>query len=235
MELPKWWNAAQIKEHLDCLRNIAGCKNTTRYRELSCSAMAKGMDLSGCRCSHCEYLHLFQSNQQSLKKNQHLKSNPDSEYAFSFTQPPDYPGDKSGRTLKECAEYLFTSGRTSKGEKIIKGAYVEELTKAGVPHIHGVYATGSGNQIQAKYFKRAWDLWDPSKKFPNSPGHQGGYHRIVRNSECYDNYMAKEGVVSRWLGLQVCCRCSGEFDYQLRSDYCNNCYDQYILELESGN
>ena len=32
--------------------------------------------------------------------------------------------------------------------------------------------------------------------------------------------------------LFKCCRCDGEFDYQLKSCYCNKCYDNYIKELE---
>ena len=188
----------QDAEQAYYLRKIAGCKNTSKYRELSCAVMAKGMDLSGCRCSHCEYLHLFQEVMIEKKKNQHLKSNPNSEYAFSLTQPPDYAGDKSGRTIQECAEYLFKSGRTSKGDKIIKGAYVTELTQAGVEHVHGVYQTETGNQIQDKYFARAWSLWNKSIRM--GAGHQGGYHRLVRHSECYEDYISKEGVVIKCVG-----------------------------------
>ena len=35
--------------------------------------------------------------------------------------------------------------------------------------------------------------------------------------------------------LFKCCRCDGEFDYQLKSCYCNKCYDNYIKELEEEN
>jgi len=35
--------------------------------------------------------------------------------------------------------------------------------------------------------------------------------------------------------LYKCCRCDGEFEYQLKSCYCNKCYDNYIKELEEEN
>jgi hypothetical protein len=35
--------------------------------------------------------------------------------------------------------------------------------------------------------------------------------------------------------LHKCCRCDGEFEYQLKSCYCNKCYDNYIKELEEEN
>ena len=35
--------------------------------------------------------------------------------------------------------------------------------------------------------------------------------------------------------LFKCCRCDGEFDYELKSSYCNKCYDNYIKELEEEN
>jgi hypothetical protein len=35
--------------------------------------------------------------------------------------------------------------------------------------------------------------------------------------------------------LFKCCRCDGEFDHELKSDYCQKCYDNYIKELEEEN
>lgn len=62
------------------------------------------------------------------------------------------------------------------------------------PHIHGMYETVSGGRIEAKHWKRAWDIWDEKK--PIGTGFRGGYHRPVRNSEKYSDYMKKDGGMS---------------------------------------
>jgi hypothetical protein len=58
------------------------------------------------------------------------------------------------------------------------------------PHIHGMYETETLGRIETKHFKRAWPIWDPKQKLGN--GFRGGYHRPVRNDECYDDYIKKD-------------------------------------------
>lgn len=60
------------------------------------------------------------------------------------------------------------------------------------PHIHGMYETTTSGVIERKYWKRAWDLWDPTK--PLGSGFRGGYHRPVRDDERYEQYIAKQKI-----------------------------------------
>lgn len=68
--------------------------------------------------------------------------------------------------------------------------YGDEEQKAH-PHIHGMYETETGGRIESKHFKRAWKIWDP--KYKMGAGFRGGYHRPVRDNECYDDYIKKDG------------------------------------------
>jgi len=121
------------------------------------------------------------------------KADPDTEYAFTLTQPPTY---KAKKPITEVARLIMQNGLTSKPyEKAVQWAYVEEHTESGTPHIHGVYKTASGRRIEQKYFKRYWDLWDEKVKL--GAGHKGGYHAKARHNECYSAYMEKEGEVVR--------------------------------------
>lgn len=115
------------------------------------------------------------------------------EYAFTLTMPPDY---KPKKPIEEAARLILEHGLTSKPyEKPCKWAFVLEHTEQGTPHVHGMYATPSGRQIEKKYFKRYWDLWDPKVKLGH--GHKGGYHQKARSSESYAAYLEKEGVVQK--------------------------------------
>lgn len=119
------------------------------------------------------------------------KADPDTQYAFTLTQPPDY---KPAKPIEELARLIMTSGLTSTpAERASQWAFVKEYTEAGVPHIHGVYKTRSGRRIEQKYFKRFWKIWD--EKVPLGQGHKGGYHAKARNNQCYAAYMEKEGEV----------------------------------------
>lgn len=119
------------------------------------------------------------------------KANPDQEYAFTLTMPPDYQPKKP---IEEAARLILTNGLTNNPyEKPVEWAFVMEHTEQGTPHIHGVYKTPSGRRIAAKYFKRYWDLWD--EKIILGHGHKGGYHSPARHTQSYKAYMEKEGVV----------------------------------------
>lgn len=67
------------------------------------------------------------------------------------------------------------------------------------PHIHGMYETESGGRIESKHWKRAWDIWDPSK--PMGKGFRGGYHRPVKSDEAYSDYIKKDGGMSESYGM----------------------------------
>lgn len=68
--------------------------------------------------------------------------------------------------------------------------YGDEETQAH-PHIHGMYETTTQGRIEAKHFKRAWKIWDEKTKM--GKGFRGGYHRPVRSSEHYTDYIKKDG------------------------------------------
>lgn len=67
------------------------------------------------------------------------------------------------------------------------------------PHIHGIYETHGGGRIEAKHFMRAWPIWNEKK--PLGAGFQGGYHRPVRSSEGYKDYIKKDGGMSERYGM----------------------------------
>lgn len=141
-------------------------------------------------CPHCELTKRMLTWAVNGKTDLR-KVDPETEYAFTLTMPPDYTPKKP---IEEVARLILTNGLTSKPyERPIKWAYVKEHTEAGTPHIHGVYKTSSGRRIEQKYFKRYWDLWDEKIKLGH--GHKGGYHQKARNNECYAAYMEKEGEV----------------------------------------
>jgi len=118
-------------------------------------------------------------------------ANPDTEYAFTLTMPPDYTPVKP---VEEVARLILEKGITNKPyEKASEWAFVLEHTEKGTPHIHGVYKTPSGRRLASKYFNRYWPLWDEKTKL--GAGHKGGYHAPARHSESYHAYLLKEGVV----------------------------------------
>lgn len=119
---------------------------------------------------------------------------PKGAFAFTFTKSPKDPltiGDmltavRKVMNQKSCpvmqyAWYYEDKGRDENGDAIH-------------PHIHGMYETQSGGRIEAKHWKRAWDVWNEKK--PMGAGFQGGYHRPVRSEEAYEDYIKKDGGMS---------------------------------------
>lgn len=115
-------------------------------------------------------------------------------FAFTLTKSPKDPltvGDmltavrkimvQKSQPVKYYAWYYEDKGRDAYGDPIH-------------PHIHGMYETQDGKRIEAKHFKRAWKVWDPSK--PIGQGFQGGYHRPVKYDEAYSAYIKKDGGMS---------------------------------------
>lgn len=113
------------------------------------------------------------------------------EYAFTLTCAPT--DQKTLQDMIDAAEYLSKYGLTNAPEeRPCKFAYVVEHPETNF-HIHGVYSTASGRRIAAKYFKRAWSLWDERVKLGH--GHRGGYHKLCMDPHQYQGYLEKEGVV----------------------------------------
>lgn len=69
------------------------------------------------------------------------------------------------------------------------------------PHIHGMYETETGGRIEAKHFKRAWQVWDEKK--PMGAGFRGGYHRPVKHDERYEEYIKKDNGMSESKGCLI--------------------------------
>ena len=112
-------------------------------------------------------------------------------FAFTLTKSPKDPlsiGDMLAAVrklmgqrscpLKRYAWYYEDKGRDEFGEPLH-------------PHIHGIYETESGGRIEAKHFKRAWDIWN--EKLPMGAGFRGGYHKPVYHEEEYKEYIKKDG------------------------------------------
>lgn len=78
--------------------------------------------------------------------------------------------------------------------------YLEYKDAARHPHIHGIYETESGGRIEAKHFRRAWPIWNESKKL--GLGHRGGYHRPVVSSDDYSAYIAKDSGIHESKGFE---------------------------------
>lgn len=135
------------------------------------------------------------------KKPKHHIGNgkPQGAFAFTLTKSPKDPltvGDmlcavrkvmsQKSCPVKRYAWYYEDKGRDEHGDAIH-------------PHIHGMYETESGHQIEAKHWKRAWDIWNPKK--PLGSGFVGGYHRPVRSEEAYSDYIKKDGGMSESKGV----------------------------------
>lgn len=82
--------------------------------------------------------------------------------------------------IKRYAWYYEEKGRTPDGNPVH-------------PHIHGMYETEAGGRLHAKYFMRAWKIWN--EKQPMGQGFRGGYHRPVKSEERYADYIAKDGGI----------------------------------------
>lgn len=120
-------------------------------------------------------------------------------YAFTLTKSPTDPlsiGDMLAAVrklmgqrscpVKRYAWYFEDKGRDEFGESLH-------------PHIHGIYETESGGRIEAKHFRRAWEIWN--EKQPLGAGFRGGYHKPVYHEEEYKEYIKKDGRMSESVGF----------------------------------
>lgn len=189
-------NSTWLPSVLDacCIRNIAIWRSTREKAKATfpgLTTLPAGWQHSPecSRCKDLEQIMLFKE-----PKAKHPQSaNPENEYAFTLTMPPDYTPHKP---LEEVARLILEKGITNKPyERASEWAFVMEHTDKGTPHIHGVYKTPSGRRLASKYFQRYWPLWDEKTKL--GAGHKGGYHSLARHSESYHAYLLKEGVVQK--------------------------------------
>lgn len=111
-------------------------------------------------------------------------------FAFTLTCSPS-DGYTEEDMIKACKKIM--SQRSCPVEKyawFLEYGNTDERTH---PHIHAMYETTSGGRVEAKHFKRAWPIWDESRR--QGAGFRGGYHRPVRDSEKYVDYIAKDGGI----------------------------------------
>jgi len=109
-------------------------------------------------------------------------------WAFTLTKSPT--DDLSEEDMVKAVRKLMAQ-QSCPVEKY--AWYLEHKDEDTHPHIHGMYQTSTGGKIEAKHFKRAWPIWDPSVRM--GAGFRGGYHRPVRSDEKYSAYIAKDGGV----------------------------------------
>lgn len=150
------------------------------------------------------YCSKIDEHLESIKPVKHPQAaDTDTWYTFTLTIPT---GSTPFKDLTEVARNIMLFGSTNKPyEKPSQYAYVLEHTEKGTPHVHGMYKTPSGRRIASKYFQRhhtikEWVKTDADKFFWNEKihlghGHRGGYHQKARQTECYEGYLEKEGVV----------------------------------------
>ena len=116
-------------------------------------------------------------------------------FAFTLTKSP-----KDSQTVLEMIAAV-RKVMTQKSQPIKKFAwYLEYKGEETHPHIHGMYETETGRRIEAKHFKRAWPLWD--EKIKLGAGFRGGYHRPIKDTEKYADYIKKDGGVSESSGQE---------------------------------
>lgn len=152
----------------------------------SAGSLARRIKITDEWYSHMKSVH--------FKKKRHGNGVPNGAFAFTLTKSPKDPhtvGDMLAAVRKivrqrscpvvKYAWYYEDKGRDENGDPIH-------------PHIHGLYETESGGRIERKHWMRAWDLWDETK--PMGAGFKGGYHRPVKDGECYKDYIKKDGGMS---------------------------------------
>jgi len=135
------------------------------------------------------------------KKSHSGNGAPQGAFAFTFTKSDKDPlsvadmlkavrkvmNQKSNPVVK-YAWYYEEKGRDENGDPIH-------------PHIHGMYETTTGGRIERKHFKRAWNIWDEDDL--KGAGFRGGYHRPVKSTEAYTDYIKKDGGMSESNGLET--------------------------------
>ena len=129
---------------------------------------------------HVRFAHIH-GNKQTHEGN----GKPKGAFAFTLTKSPN--DDLTEEDMIAAVRKLMAY----KSYEIKRYAwYLEHIDGKDHPHIHGMYELSTQGQIENKFFKRAWPIWDPKIRF--GQGFRGGYHRPVRDGEQYDEYIAKQ-------------------------------------------
>lgn len=169
---------------------ITGCALCDNFYDAA--SYRKWEDSYSCETKYRMYCEFLKHKcTRYSKKNTHIgNGRPQGAFAFTITKSPTDP-----HTVEDMikAARKITSQKSCP-VKQYAWYYEDKGTAEGVPihpHIHGMYETESGGRIEAKHFKRAWNLWDENK--PMGAGFRGGYHRPVRSEEAYDEYIKKDG------------------------------------------
>ena len=149
--------------------------------------------LDGCQPPFTQYrnavrLHMREDHQGSNKKSHEGNGKPKGAFAFTLTKSPT--DDLTEEDMIGAVRKLM--GYTS--YNVVKYAWYLEYTDVETkkhPHIHGMYELDTQGRIENKFFKRAWNIWDPKTRM--GAGFRGGYHRPVKSEEGYKDYISEDG------------------------------------------
>lgn len=139
--------------------------------------------------THCVEVHGAVFNRPSTTH----KGNGAPQGAFAFTLTKSPADEYSEEDMIKAVRKVMNQ----KSQPTVKFAWYLEYgddEQKTHPHIHGMYETEDKGRIETKHWKRAWPIWDPKQKL--GKGFRGGYHRLVRDDEAYDDYIKKDGGVS---------------------------------------
>jgi len=133
----------------------------------------------------------FQKHSSTHKPSVGKKGNGKPQGAFAFTLTKSPNDDLSVSDMIAAVRKVMSQ----KSNKVKRYAWAyEDKGDNKHPHIHGMYETETGGRIEAKHWKRAWDIWDETK--PMGQGFRGGYHRPVKDEDSYQDYIGKDGGLS---------------------------------------
>jgi len=177
---------------------VCGLENSSKFPDVPCCFCCdhcKGIVDQMLKCSNDMLFQRLQKENMVHIEKFHWRRNPKShvgngtyqgQFAFTLTMSPDD---------KLSVEDMIKAVRKLMAQKSCPVKYYAWYLEYGDyetmthPHIHGMYETESRGRIEAKHFKRAWKIWDEKQRM--GWGFRGGYHRPVRDKECYSDYIKK--------------------------------------------
>lgn len=137
----------------------------------------------------------FEAMVKGLKGNRSHEGNGTYSGAFAFTLTKSPKDSQTVSDMIKAAKKIVSQQSCP----VIKYAWYleykgkDELGMPIHPHIHGMYETVSGGRIEKKHFKRAWPIWEETKRL--GAGFRGGYHRPIKDGEAYSDYIKKDGGI----------------------------------------
>lgn len=183
---------------------VCGAENTSKFPDVpcvmcceECLAIDKAMKT---QCFHDISMRiLFKQLWKHIDVIHHRK-NPKSHVgngapqgAFAFTLTKSPTDDLSEEDMIIAVRKLMAQKSCPVEKYAWYLEYGNNIDKTH-PHIHGMYETQSKGRIEAKHFKRAWNIWDEKQR--QGAGFRGGYHRPVKLDEAYAHYIAKSNGVN---------------------------------------